>query len=373
MTATAQRFIDIINTLGPSFRERAPALDREGRFVSDNYRELREHRLLSAAIPEELGGGGASHREMCQVLRQLAHYCPSTALALSMHTHLIAAAVWRHLRGQPGKALLLQVAKEELVLVSTGAGDWVDSVGRAERQGGGYRISAVKRFCSGAPTGDVMLTSCPFEPEAGAAEVLHFAVPLRAQGVRLREDWDTLGMRSTGSQSVELDGVFVPEEAVVLRRPRGVWHAFWNVVVGVAPPLYMAPYVGIAEAAAELARGAALRKPLDAAGTIGLGEVENQLVATQLAWREMLALTDDYAFQPSNEHTSRMLICKTRVANAARATVAKAVELVGGGAYFRANGLERLMRDVEAASFHLLPEKKQLTLSGRVALGLPPV
>ena len=109
---------------------------------------------MSALVPSELGGGGATHGEVCQVLRELAHHCGSTALALSMHTHLVAAAVWRHKHGQPAEALLRKIAASELVLVSTGAGDWVDSVGKAERAPGGYRVSAVKRFGSGSPVGD---------------------------------------------------------------------------------------------------------------------------------------------------------------------------------------------------------------------------
>ena len=87
------------------------------------------------------------------MLREIAHHCGSTALALSMHTHLVAAAVWRHNHGQPAEALAAKGRRGELVLVSTGAGDWVDSVGNAERAPGGYRVSAVKRFASGSPAG----------------------------------------------------------------------------------------------------------------------------------------------------------------------------------------------------------------------------
>ena len=50
-----------------------------------------------------------------------------------------------------------------------------------------------------------------------------------------------------------------------------------------------------------------------------------------------------------------------------------AVELVGGSALFRANGIERLIRDIAGAPFHPLPEKKQQQFTARVALGLPPV
>ena len=44
--------------------------------------DLRAHRLLSAGVTVELGGGGASQAELADVLRVLATYCSSTALAL---------------------------------------------------------------------------------------------------------------------------------------------------------------------------------------------------------------------------------------------------------------------------------------------------
>src|SRR6187551_3945852 len=111
----ANRFLDIVAKLGPRFAARAAAADLEGRFVSDNYAELKEARLMSALVPSDLGGGGATHAEICHVLRELAHHCGSTALALSMHTHLVAANVWRHLHGQPAEKLLRKLAASELV------------------------------------------------------------------------------------------------------------------------------------------------------------------------------------------------------------------------------------------------------------------
>jgi L-asparaginase/Glu-tRNA(Gln) amidotransferase subunit D len=75
------------------------------------------------AVPADLGGGGLTHRELGDLVRRLAGYCGSTALAYSMHSHLVAAAVWRHRHGQPAEALLRKVAQSELVLVSTGPGD----------------------------------------------------------------------------------------------------------------------------------------------------------------------------------------------------------------------------------------------------------
>lgn len=373
MTTNDSRWSVLARELGPVFAERAAAYDQSGRFVAENYAELKRRKVFSALVPSDLGGGGASHAEICGFLRELAHYCGSTALALSMHTHLVAAAVWRFRHGQPAEALLRKIAAGELVLISTGAGDWVSSVGRAEPVPGGYRVDAVKRFASGCPAGDLMVTTAPCHDPARGAEVLHFPVPLSAEGVRVREDWDTLGMRATGSHTIELSGVFVPEESISLRRPQGQWHPSWNVVIGVAGPIYTAPYIGIAERAAQIALETARKRSADAIAIQSVGELENTLCVARMAHREMVGLTDDFAFEPVNDIANAMLMRKTIAANAAVATVEKALEVVGGSGYFRVAGLERLIRDVKGAPFHPLPEKRQLEFTGRVALGLPPV
>lgn len=366
------QFLDQVRALGVRFAERASAADVEGRFVRENYADLKAARLLSAGVPADLGGGGASHATICQMLREMAHACGSTALALSMHSHLMAAAVWRHRHGQPAEALLRKIAASELVLVSTGAGDWVESVGRAERVQGGYRVTATKRFCSGAPAGDLILTSAPYDDPERGAEVLAFAVPVSAPGVEIQNDWDTMGMRATGSHSIELTNVFVPDEAITVRRPRGQWHPSWSVTIVVAAPIFMAPYVGIAERAAAFAREAAANRKSESVAQ-SLGELENALAIVHMAFREMVEITNDYDFKPEVDLANRMLIRKTIAANGAIATVNKAVEVVGGSALFRRVGLERLWRDVQGAQFHPLPEKKQHLFSGRVALGLSPV
>ena len=105
-------------------------------------------------VPAELGGGGASHAELCALLRELAHACGSTALALSMHAHLLAATVWRWRQGQPVEPLLKRIAAEETVLISSGGSDWIDSSGQAEKVDGGFRVTARKVFSSGCPVGD---------------------------------------------------------------------------------------------------------------------------------------------------------------------------------------------------------------------------
>jgi acyl-CoA dehydrogenase len=307
------------------------------------------------------------------MLRELGRFCGSTALALSMHTHLVAAQVWRHRHGQPAEALLRKVAASELVLVSTGAGDWVDSVGQAERVPDGYKVNALKRFASGAPVGDLLVTSAPYDDPAQGAEVLHFAVPLTAPGVRVLDDWDALGMRGTGSHSVELKDVFVPEAAISVRRARGQWHPSWSVIMTVAPSIYLAPYLGVAERAAEQAREHASKRKDDPNVWSALGQLENTLTTAQLAFRDMIALANGYDFAPDPERASRVLVRKTIASNAILASVDQAVSIVGGKALFKRESIERALRDVQGVRFHPLPERQQWQFSGRVQLGLAPV
>jgi acyl-CoA dehydrogenase len=77
-------------------------------------------------------------------------------------------------------------------------------------------------------------------------------------------------------------------------------------------------------------------------------------------------------FTPSIERADASITRKTIVANAVIDTVTKAIEAVGGAAYYRKLGLERLLRDAHAGKFHPLPERKQQEFTGLLAMGLPP-
>jgi alkylation response protein AidB-like acyl-CoA dehydrogenase len=363
----------VIDELGPSFAERARDHDENDTFVADNYADLKKHRFFSAQIPTELGGGGVPHSEMCDLIRRLGSYCSSTGLATSMHQHLVAAAVWNYKHGKPGQKLLEKVVAGELVLISTGAKDWLESNGSVERVEGGYKVSAVKVFASGSPAGDMVITSAPYEDPEEGWQVLHFPVPLSAEGARIDEVWRAHGMRGTGSNNIVLEGVHVPEEAVALKRPQGEYHPAWNVILTVALPLIAAAYVGIAEAAAAIARERAKKSPTDPVLPILMGEMENQLATAQAMHRSGVAWANDWDFEPTVENGNAALVHKTIIVRAAAATVAKAVEAAGGPGYLRGSVLERLSRDVTAGNFHPLAEKRQQLFTGRLAMGLEPI
>jgi alkylation response protein AidB-like acyl-CoA dehydrogenase len=373
-TASSSRtdWLALARALGPGFGARAAAHDANDSFPEDNYRELKEHRFFSAGIPSELGGGGASHPELCAMLRELGRHCGATALAFSMHTHLVGTMVWSLRHGGPVAPLLRRIADEQLVLATNGASDWLDSSGTAARVDGGYRVNAHKVFSSGSAGADLLMTSAVYDDPTDGPTVLHFPVPLKANGVTVLDNWRTMAMRASGSNDVVLDGVFVDDGTVSTRRPKGVWVPFFNVVGPVAVPLIMSVYLGIAEAARDLALQKVAKKRDDPEVWYLVGEMENAIVTAQMAVRESIEICADYAFAPEKATFNAVAIRKTIAVQAMMAAVEKALETVGGGGIFRSMGLERLVRDMHAAQFHPMQTKRQHRFTGRAALGLDP-
>lgn len=359
--------------LSAEFAKTASQHDDQDTFVADNYIKLKQAQLFSACVPAELGGGGASYADFCDVLRILGQGCGSSALSLSMHSHLLAANLWKYHKGQPVEGLLKRIAEEQLVLISTGASDWLHASGTAEKVTGGYKVNGRKVFASGSPAGQVLITSAVYDDPEEGPTVLHFPIPFSAEGLSVSDNWQAMGMRGTGSNDIHLTDVFVPEESVALRRKQGVWHPFFNVVTCVAMPYITSVYLGIAEKAAEITREKVQFKKHDPHLPYLLGEMETLLTNAQIAWGAMIALNNEFNFEPNEQSASKMFQYKTIAAKNILACVEKCLETVGGAGFFRNTGLERLLRDVHGMQFHPIPEKRQYHFTGSVVLDIPPL
>ncbi len=348
-------------------------LDRTGDFAERSFDLVRETGIGAMLVPVEFGGGGASHAEACDVLREIGRTDPSTAVSLSMHFHIVATQVWRHKHGLDASAVLRKVAEQRVILISTGASDWLDASGEAVKVDGGYRVSARKAPASGCPAGDVLVTSIHWADGPDGPSVIHCSVPFASDGVEIEETWDSLGLRATGSHTVVLDDVFVPDAAVSLVRPAGQWHPIWNAVLGSALPLIMSAYIGAAEAMAAEATTIARSKAGASHVAPLVGRMHNALATAQDAVNASIAASDDLRFDNTTDHAAYVLTRKTIAAEALVAIARTAVDTVGGLGFSRHFSIERMFRDLHGSLFHPLPEAKQVEFTGRVALGLDPV
>jgi acyl-CoA dehydrogenase len=354
--------------IAAAIAEHAARHDSDDSFVEEGFAELEAAGFFTALVPSDFDGGGASLGEICEALKIIGAACGSTALAASMHSHIIAVAAWRWKnQGAPTDGLLKRVVAEQLKLVSSGGSDWLKSAGTMEKVEGGYKLTARKAFASGSTVGNILNTSAVYDDPVEGPTVLHFGAPLKAEGVRIEPTWRTMGMRGTGSDDVVFDGIFIPDAAIAGKRPQGQWHMLFHVISMIAFALIYSAYLGVAEGARNRALELARKRPEDPLLAQLVGEMENRLLAARLAHRRLVEIAETAT--PGPETTSEAMSCRTLVGQAAIDTVGKAMEVAGGAAFYRKTGLERAFRDVQAARFHPLQEKPQLDLAGRVALG----
>jgi alkylation response protein AidB-like acyl-CoA dehydrogenase len=363
--------VAIARSLTDAFARRAALVDENDRFVVENYEALKQSGLVEAGVPRELGGGGADVAELADTLRTLAHACSSTALAFAMHTHQVAIPAWRwrYQKVAAVEPLLKRVAAERIILLSSGGSDWIGGSGKAEKVEGGYRVTARKVFTSGAAAGDILMTGAIVSSDGEPDAIIHFGVPMKAPEVTVLDTWRTLGMRGTGSNDVMIENLFVPDKNVAFSRKAGEWHPVFQIIATVAFPLIYAAYLGVAERARDIAIDLAKRRAPSQHVINLAGRMETALRAAQLAHRSMIETVETNA--PSAHTVNEVMIGRTLVAENAIKTVELAMELAGGASFYRANGLERLFRDIQGARFHPLQAGPQAEYAGAIALGLP--
>lgn len=368
----ANAFAAWADELGRAAAAHTARHDADGTFVSEAYELLRSSGYLALAVPTELGGHGATIRQVAEANRALARHCASTALASSMHHHVVLFTAWRYRRELPGaEATLRRVADEGIVLVSTGGADLTRPRGEAVRVDGGFQVSGRKIFASQAPFGTAMATMFPYDDPDEGRIVLNVSVPLAADGVTVLDTWDAMGMRGTGSHEIDLTDVFVADAQVVARRPEGVIDPPLQVILSIALPTIAAVYLGVAEAARDAAVGAVVgtARADDVLLQRQVGLMQSRLQVAAWALDGALALVgDDPA--PSMATVMAAVNAKREIALAGPEVCDLAMDVAGGAAFFKGSPIERAYRDVRGAKFHPLPVEETLQRAGLLALGL---
>jgi len=90
--------------------ERAAAYDRENRFFTEDFEELRQAGYLLSAVPQQFGGRGLSLADVCHEQRRLAYRSAPTALATNMHLYWTGVAADLYRAGDTSLQWLLEEA-----------------------------------------------------------------------------------------------------------------------------------------------------------------------------------------------------------------------------------------------------------------------
>lgn len=383
-TDRQRRFLELAEPLARRFAERAAQHDAEGSFPFENFADLREAGLLGLTTPEQYGGLGANELEYALTLERLAWGDASTALALGMSLSNIGQIAEGALWPDRAPALFREVAQQGAMLNTAQAEPEMGSPSygglpatKARRDPtGGWRLSGRKIYTTGAPGLRYFIVMAAIEEEGRSPRIGDFLTPSDAPGLRIEQTWNALALRSSGSDDLILEDVWVSGDALLGARepgqpdPRAALGLPWGSLT------LAAVYTGAAMAARdEVAHFAATRVPTALGKPLGelpnvrmrLGEIESLLLASR---RVMYGLAEDWVSSPEARAALRQEAPMVKVIttnNAVRVTDL-ALRITGGQGLQRGRRLERVFRDVRAGLINAPIEDVVLQNAGKAAV-----
>jgi alkylation response protein AidB-like acyl-CoA dehydrogenase len=369
------------------FDERAPVYDRENRFFTEDWDDLRASGYLAGPLPADLGGGGLTLSDVNRNQRRLAYHAPATALAVNMHLYWVGlAADLRKLDAPGGEWILAAAANGEILAAGHGeAGNDLPvlmSSAKAERADGGWEITAHKIFGSLSPVWTYLGVHALDTTDPAQPQVVHGFLQREAPRYRIEETWDVLGMRATASQDTLLDRAFIPDEDVVMVCPAGFAGAgpFQVALFAWALLGFGAVYLGLAKRAFDEVV-AQLPNRTSVALTRSMAhhpEVQHMVAEMRIALETAEAFLDKTCDDWSNgvDHGGdwpvKIVACKHEVVSRAWQVIDTALDVSGGAGIFKRNRLEQIVRDGRLGRIH--PANPMLTheLIGKLSLGINP-
>ncbi|WP_298731172.1 acyl-CoA dehydrogenase family protein [uncultured Granulicatella sp.] len=345
--------------------ERAPRYDKGNAWPAEDYASLKEAGYLKAFVPKEYGGFGLTLKEIAQEQTRLAMAAPGTALGVNMHQ--IIVGLGKHMvrfGNKKGEQILRDAAEGKLLAfgISEPSNDRVlfGSISEARPEAdGAYRFYGKKVFLSMGKYCDKLVSFGQDNTGESPLSVFAYLTPDK-ETFLVKEDWDTMGMRATQSNSVELKGIFAAEEQILTKVAPGP--SFDPVVFGIFAYfeiLLAATYFGIGKRALEIgvetvktrhsvsndapyANDKNIRWRI-AEAAIMLDGIQPQI--NELS--DTLEASTEYSFI----WLPRLSSIKNRSVEVSKKAVEEIVRASGGSSYFNRTELSRLYRDVLAGLF----------------------
>ncbi|GAA3888747.1 acyl-CoA dehydrogenase family protein [Leifsonia kafniensis] len=349
-------------------RGRAAGYDDANEFFTDDLADLAEAGYLRALVPVEFGGLGASLEQVTQAQIALAAHAPATALAVNMHLVWTGVALALRNRGDEVLTFLLEEAGRGEIFgfgVSEPGNDLVLFGSKTDAQpqaDGGYRFTGTKIFTSLSPAWTRLGTMGLDSSSPDAPKIVWAFIDRGEPGVSQKDDWNTLGMRASQSQSTVLDGAYARPERVFRSLDPGpnadplIFSIFATFEI-----LLASVYTGIGQRALELAVSAAGRRTSMKNDGRALSQdpdirwrIADAAMAMDGIYPQIrdVARAVDVQENRGSQWFAQLAGLKHRATENAKHVVDQALRVSGGSSYFAGNELGRLYRDVLAGIFH---------------------
>jgi alkylation response protein AidB-like acyl-CoA dehydrogenase len=350
-------------------RGRAAGYDRDNAFFHEDLKELVGAGYLKMFVPADDGGLGFGLEAVAQCQRRLATAAPATALAVNMHLVWTGVAYVLNARGDTSLDFVLEEAADGAIFAFGNSEAGNDSVlfdsrtTAAPLPDGGYSFTGTKIFTSLSPAW-TRLGIFGKDPDAreGEGELVHGFITRETPGYRIVDDWDTLGMRASQSNTTVLDGAVVPPERIFRKIPVGPSRdPLIFAIFACFETLLAAVYTGVGERALEVGVETVKRRTSFKNNGRSYAQdpdirwkVAEAAMAMDALYPQLSSVAADVDAQTDHgAHWFPKLVgLKVNATETARKVVDLAIRVSGGSSYFRGSELERLYRDVLAGMFH---------------------
>lgn len=337
-TAVASDFATLMGEIQRVGRETLePAshdVDAAARFPQEGIDALRDLQLLSAYVPEALGGMGLDIVQVGKICETLGQYCASTAMVFAMHQIQVACIV-HHGRGSLYfEDFLRQLVDKQYLIASATTelgvgGDLRSSLCAVEVEGDRFRLVKKAPVISYGAFADQILVTSRRAPDAASSDQVGVLVHKADFELEPISSWDTLGFRGTCSSGFVLSSqgsvdqiLPIPFDDVLSQTMHPFSHIVWSSL-----------WLGIATDAVNRARAyvraEARKNPhLPPASSMRLGETDivlygmrNNVHSTAADYARLLLENDPAAF--------RSFGFATRVNNLKLSSSTLVVDIVG--------------------------------------------
>jgi acyl-CoA dehydrogenase len=330
----------------------AAARDREHRFPREEFRKAAELGFAGMLVPERYGGAALGTLALAVVIEEVSRACASMGVTLSVHNSLVTSPILRHGTEAQKERWLPRLASGELLgayaLSEANAGS--DAAGlecKAARDGEGWRLNGSKLWITSGSHAGLFIVF------ARASEgITAFLVPRESAGLAVGKIEEKLGIRSSSTVELLLDGVQLPADAVLGQPGKGLHVAFDTLDggrIGIA-----AQALGIAQASLDASvKYAGQREQFGQklarfqAVQFKIAQVSADLGAARLAcWRA--AWLRDRGRPHTTEAAQAKLVC-SQLANRA---ADEAVQIHGGAGYTTEFPVARYFRDARITEIY---------------------
>ena len=352
----------------------AAAWDREHRFPRDVFDKLGEIGLMGVCVPQEDGGAGADFVSYVLVLEELSRGDAGVGVTVAVHTSAATLPIIAFGTDEQRRRFVPALARGETLgafaLTESDAGSDAGSLRTAAvPDGDGWRLTGSKQWCTnGSYAGTFVLFARTDPSTDGARGVSAFVVD--AEHVEVTREEEKLGLNSSSTADLRLDGVHVGRDRLLHEENRGFAVAMATLDggrIGIA-----AQAVGIAQAAYDTARAYALERRQFGKRIAEFQALQFKLadMATEIDAARLLTYRAAWLKQQGLPHKEEGAKAKLFASEMARRQTAEAIQVLGGYGYTKEFPVERYYRDAKITEIYEGTSEVQRLVIARSVLGL---